>query len=232
MKNSCDCIIPFYNEELRPLNVVETVLQIKTLSKIIVVDDGSIDQTTFLTLKKNFPQIKVIRLEKNSGKANAVKEGLKYVTTPFVLLLDGDLMNIKTEELENIILKITTNPKIDMIILEIKGDNLLIDSLFRKYIFQGGNRIIKKSDLLEIFKQKLKGYQLEVAINKYMIKNHKKIYYIKCSALNPHKIYKLSFLTGWFKDLQMDLSIVSYLGLIDYLKQMLFFCRKEIKIVR
>lgn len=229
MKNSCDCIIPFYNEELRPVQVVETVLRVKYISKIIVIDDGSTDQKAFLTLKKNFPQITVIRLEKNSGKANAIKEGLKYVTASFVMLLDGDLQNLLREEIEKALSLFFKDSSANMLIFEIKGSNLLIDTLFRKYIFQGGNRIIKRSDLLEVIKQKPKGYQLEVAINKYIMEHQKKVYYIKYSAFNPHKINKLSFLKGYIKDLQMDLSIIFYLGLVNYLKQMFFFCRKEIK---
>ena len=46
MKNICDCIIPFYNEGSRAVHVVGSVLKVKNLSKIIVVDDGSADRRT------------------------------------------------------------------------------------------------------------------------------------------------------------------------------------------
>lgn len=46
----CDCIIPFYNEGLKPVHVVESIIKIENLSKIIVVDDGSDSRSTYLEL--------------------------------------------------------------------------------------------------------------------------------------------------------------------------------------
>lgn len=65
MKDLCDCIIPFYNEGLRVLHVVESVVKVKTISKIIVVDDGSDDRKTYRALKEKYSRVTSVRLEDN-----------------------------------------------------------------------------------------------------------------------------------------------------------------------
>ena len=89
MKAPCDCIIPFFNEGSKVLCVVESILKVKNIYRIIVIDDGSNDKTSYLTLKTKFPQVVSIRLKINQGKANAVKEGLKYVKNNYIILLMG-----------------------------------------------------------------------------------------------------------------------------------------------
>ena len=62
-----------------------------------------------------------------------------------------------------------------------------------------------------------------------MADNHKTVKWIGCSAFNPHKKEKIGWIKGTVIDLQMDISIIRFLGLVDYLKQMFFFARSELK---
>lgn len=223
------CIIPFYNEGNNVLSVVSALSNIKQVTQIICADDGSTDNTSFL-IKKRFPNALLVRFARNHGKAEAVFHALQKTTNSNILLLDGDLRNIVPNEIENALLPFQSNPSIDMVVLKVKGDNIVIDSFLRKYIFQGGNRILKKSDLSKIMRIKPSGYQLEVATNQYMMKHNKNVFWVECSAFNPHKTRKLPLLQGLVKDLQMDKSIIPYLGLAGYLKQMFFFCRSRLVI--
>ncbi len=228
MKSNCDCIIPFYNEDIRPLGVVEALLKLKHLSKIITVDDGSKDRNTYTTLKKKFSSITSIRLDKNSGKAKAVEEGLKYVTAKYLLLMDGDLTNIKTDELENAISKITNNPEIDMIILRrVEDKTVVVSRLIRHDIIFSGQRILRTDDLKKVFQSKLYGYQLEVAINTYMTKNHKTVFWMPFSIHNLYKFDKRGFIEGWRVGSKMFAGFVNYAGWRNFLNQTVFFCRKE-----
>ncbi len=103
---------------------------------------------------------------------------------------------------------------------KVTSENLLL--------LDGDLQNLLPGEIEKALERKPKGYQLEVAINQYMMEKHKKVYYIRSSALNPHKTRKMFFLKGWVKDIQMDLGIIFYLGLIDYLKQMFFFCKEGI----
>src|SRR4051812_13633595 len=95
----CSCILPFFNEAERILPVLSVLTAVKNLSEIVCVDDGSTDNASD-NIKEKFPNIVIVKNDKNMGKSDAVARGLKSVTSEYVLLMDADLYNLQTEELE------------------------------------------------------------------------------------------------------------------------------------
>ena len=89
-------IIPAKDEQERLPRFLRTVIDHCHRSshsyEIIVVDDGSKDQTADATLsfQKEFPSLKVISLERNHGKGYAVKQGFFAAQGEIVLFLDAD----------------------------------------------------------------------------------------------------------------------------------------------
>lgn len=88
-------IIPVFNEE-KTITAVLTQLSKVRLAcekEIIVVDDGSTDTTNMRI--KNYglrgKNIKLITHEKNKGKGEAIKTGLKIATGDYILIQDADL---------------------------------------------------------------------------------------------------------------------------------------------
>ena len=85
-------VIPAYNEER---TIAETIRRVKTVDlgeldlEIVVVDDGSKDQTR--EILKTIPGIRVVLHERNSGKGAAVKSGFRAATGDIVLIQDADL---------------------------------------------------------------------------------------------------------------------------------------------
>ena len=86
-------VVPVFNEEKTLLQILKKLRNLETYCtlEIIVVNDGSFDDSKNI-LEKN-PKLfsKVIHLEKNSGKGKAVIEGLRNCTFEFVLMQDADL---------------------------------------------------------------------------------------------------------------------------------------------
>ena len=87
-------IIPAYNEEKTVLALLERVngQSVDGIDlEIIVVNDGSADNT--LALLESHPNLytKLVSLEKNSGKGAAVKAGLEAACGEFILFQDADL---------------------------------------------------------------------------------------------------------------------------------------------
>jgi glycosyltransferase involved in cell wall biosynthesis len=73
---------------------VEKIKKIKNLTpEIIIIDDCSTDNTSEVLKKisQRYPDIKIVRHEKNSGKGAAIRSGIKLVTGNIVLLQDADL---------------------------------------------------------------------------------------------------------------------------------------------
>lgn len=228
MKDSCDCIVPFYNEELRPVKVVESIIKIKSISKIIVIDDGSPDTKAYSEIKRRFPQIVLIRLNTNSGKANAIKEGLKHVNSDYVFLIDGDHITIKIDEIENAIHKSINNPEIDMIILrKVEDETVKVSRFIRHEIIFSGERILRTSDLKNVYQNTFSDYQIEMAINTYMMRNRKNVYWMPSSVHAFNKWEKWGYYEGTKRSLRMFNGFVSYAGWKNFIWQTLFFCRDK-----
>jgi len=80
-------IIPAYNEEKTIKDVISRVLK---YSDVVVVDDGSSDQTFSLA---NETGVMVLKHPKNMGKGAAIKSGLEYAVKKdfdLIIHLDGD----------------------------------------------------------------------------------------------------------------------------------------------
>ena len=85
-------IIPCFNEAQTILTVLEK-LKAEELAKteIIIVDDGSYDQTKDLLNKNKKLYTKLIKHQHNLGKGAAVKSGIAQANGEFILIQDADL---------------------------------------------------------------------------------------------------------------------------------------------
>ncbi len=225
MNKTCSALIPFYNEKERISDVLDQLLKVKNLSEIICIDGASTDGTTDL-IRQKYPQIKIIRLEKCSGKTEAVAVGLKKTQADYVFLCDADLQNLKADEIEFAIAAILENDKVDIIIMR-RTNYVLTTRLTRGDILYTGERILSKVDLENVLKLKPIGFQLEIAINKYMADHKKNVYWVPSSAISTFKIKKQGFLTGFINDLKMVKTMINYAGLNEFLRQIFFFCHKR-----
>lgn len=98
------CVIPAYNEELGIKDVLTVVCELRdegSLSEIIVVSDGSTDRTA--EIARAMQADLVIELSKNQGKAGAVITGILKAAHDSILLLDGDLVGLRTEHIKRIL---------------------------------------------------------------------------------------------------------------------------------
>ena len=87
-------IVPAYNEETTIIHVLEQVhsqdLE-RVALEVIVVDDGSKDNTVNLLKARSELYNQLIEMPRNSGKGAAVKAGLEVATGDYVLFQDADL---------------------------------------------------------------------------------------------------------------------------------------------
>lgn len=222
---NCSCIIPFHNEGERILDVLAPVTQVQGVSQIVCVDDGSSDGGAALVCDR-FPQVVLVSLPENQGKAEAIRQGLARVAQPYTLLLDADLRFLNAHELDLAISLMVSKPRIDMIIL--RRVNAAVNAkITRGDVLYSGERILKTDDLRCVLESRPRGYQIEIAINQYMRDRHKQVYWMPSSAQNTYKSVKRGLVPGLKEDLDMFEEMLAYEGAGAYVQQLLTFARNE-----
>lgn len=92
-KYSVSAIIPAYNEEDAIEETIRSVvgLNYENLKEIIVVNDGSSDNTINILkkLKKEFSNLKILD-KKNSGKADSINQAIKIAKGELIAIIDSD----------------------------------------------------------------------------------------------------------------------------------------------
>lgn len=81
-------VIPAYNEEQRIGSTLKAIKRLPWVREIVVVDDGSTDNTARVALEEG---VRLIKLAQNQGKGYALCRGLENISMPIVLMLDADL---------------------------------------------------------------------------------------------------------------------------------------------
>jgi dolichyl-phosphate beta-glucosyltransferase len=106
-KHSISIVIPAFNEAKR---IIPTIYKISNYIaprfdtfEIIVVDDGSIDDTSFVvsSIIKKLKNVCLIKIDVNKGKGFAVKTGVLSSNNNLVLYCDAD-MSTPIEETEKL----------------------------------------------------------------------------------------------------------------------------------
>jgi glycosyltransferase involved in cell wall biosynthesis len=225
---TCTCIVPFYNESLRIISVIDSLTRVKSLSEIICVDDGSVSPATANEIAKKFPKVTLLRLKKNSGKSAAVQAGLARVKTSHVMLMDADLGHVIPDEIERVVSAILKDPNVDMVIFRRLSDPWF-SKIIRGETLTSGERILRISDFQNIFKSHPHKYQLEFAINFYMMKNKKNVYWMPYSAENDPKMLKRGAIRGLLQELVMYNDMLRFAGAWMAIKSIFTFCKKEYK---
>lgn len=88
-KHGICILIPTYNNAKTLRGVLDGVLQFT--NHIIVINDGSTDETA--SILSTYNHIKIISLQKNKGKGNALKTGFRYAEKmgyEYALTIDSD----------------------------------------------------------------------------------------------------------------------------------------------
>jgi len=91
---SLSIVIPCHNEAENIAECVSRIPQITSRQEVVIVNDGSTDETEMVILRlqeKNPKGIKVISYQKNQGKGHAVKKGFEAASGDVLMILDADM---------------------------------------------------------------------------------------------------------------------------------------------
>ncbi len=131
-------IIPAYNEESNISACLEAVQKqdFKGKIEIIVINDGSTDKTAEIATK--YP-VKLIDLEQNVGKANALNIGLKHATGDIFVFSDSD-SELDISAVKLLVGFLKENPDAGAV-----AGNVLINDI------EGNNNLLKRFQMIEYY---------------------------------------------------------------------------------
>ncbi|MBT6201446.1 MAG: glycosyltransferase family 2 protein [Bacteroidetes Order II. Incertae sedis bacterium] len=84
-------VMPCFNEKATILEIISSVLDSPYAGELIIVDDGSTDNTRDLLATITDQRVQVILQPKNQGKGAALRTGFAAAVYPFVVVQDADL---------------------------------------------------------------------------------------------------------------------------------------------
>lgn len=119
-------IVPAYNEAARITPVLDTLTRAPSVDSVLVVDDGSRDETA--AVAERHPavaagKLRVIRQESNRGKGAAMRAGAEAALDADALLfLDADLIGLTVEHVEALVEPVRTG-RVDMALGVFRGGN-------------------------------------------------------------------------------------------------------------
>lgn len=92
-------VIPVMNEEDNIKPLLEAVRNALTGIdyEVVLVDDGSTDNTRKQIIENADERIKLVELRKNYGQSTAMTAGIDHANARFVAMIDGDLQNDPTD---------------------------------------------------------------------------------------------------------------------------------------
>lgn len=199
------CIIPAYNEERGISKVLEIATKHPLINEIIVIDDGSKDNTKEII--KNFDNVKLITHKQNMGKSMGLYDGIRKSRMDFILFLDADLVGLNTQNITDLISPLINN--VADISISLRGNT---PKIWRRigidYI--SGERVLSRNLITPHLNEivSLRSFGFEVFLNEIIIKNSCRIKVVPWpNVSSPYKISKVGFWSGLRGDLRMMLDI-------------------------
>ena len=182
-------IICVYNEEKTIKNVVLSVSEASIVNEIIVVNDGSTDNTKKIIeeLKEEI-DITDIHFEKNKGKGYAMAIGVENAKHGIIAFIDADQTNIVSGYIEKMISPLLKK-ECDMV-LGYSTVNILNQDVNPLKILTG-ERALYKDDIAPILdKMKESRFGVETLLYFYFISIGKSIKFIRLIGLKHKDKYK------------------------------------------
>lgn len=99
MQPQISIVVPLYNEEESVTQLVsrvaETMRATKFAWELVLVDDGSRDDTAQIVagLEKNYPELQPVFFRRNYGQTAAMQAGFDHARGEIIVTMDGDLQN-------------------------------------------------------------------------------------------------------------------------------------------
>ena len=203
-------IIPAFNEEHNIGAVLDTLTVSPLISEIVVVSDGSEDDT--VSVASAYEEVRVIELLDNRGKGGAVKAGLENSGGDIILILDADLIGLKEEHI-NALLQPVTSGRTKMTTGLFEKGRPVTDLAQKVAPFLSGQRVLQRELLENISDMDLSRFGIEVALQRYVEEHAVENELVQLPLLSHvMKEEKLGFWKGITARVKMYWEIIRYVA--------------------
>ena len=156
-------VITAYNEEKRIYGTLKRIKEYMKKRKhryeLIVVDDGSSDQTLSVIKKLSIPSLLILRNPVNQGKGYSVKKGLMHAKYPLILFSDSDLAT-PIEELDRFIKYVKEGCDIVIASRNLKESEIVVKQPVYRQLLGKTFSLIVNALVLKEFKDTQCGFKL------------------------------------------------------------------------
>lgn len=165
-------IIPAYNEAERIGSVIGAALACDEVDEIIVVDDGSQDDTVAAAQEY---KVKVLNLSHNLGKGGAMWSGMMATDADVIVFVDADLVGLRPKHLSSLIRPMREDATLDTTAGWFTGGRMATDLSQKIMPSINSQRAIKRSLLAKLPDFSKSRFGVETIINEYLKKNKAKL---------------------------------------------------------
>jgi glycosyltransferase involved in cell wall biosynthesis len=209
------CVVCAYNEADRIRSILDVIHCHPALTEVIVVNDGSTDDTEALIRK--YPTIRVLSHTPNRGKTYALSRGIAAARCDHLMLLDADLAGIKPADIDALAAPVMRGEA--DVSISMRSNSLW---LYRQLgiDFVSGERVIPRRLIESAIEamQRLPRWGGEVYMNEIFIRAGCRIAVVKWPrVLNIRKYQKAGFWRGTMAEIKMiadAASVLTPLGLV------------------
>jgi glycosyltransferase involved in cell wall biosynthesis len=157
-------VVAAYNEAPRIGRVLEILVSYPGFAEIIVVDDGSTDNTA--AIAGTFRDVRVLRLAQNGGKAAAMEHGVSNASGEIIFFCDADVRGLTHQVVDETIAPVREGRVAMMIAM--RNRKIYYARFLLSFIpLLGGERALTRELWQNIPPEFKTGFGIETAMNYY-----------------------------------------------------------------
>ncbi len=164
MPDRVTAIVPAYNEAQNIANVLTVLKRVPEIDEIIVVDDGSEDNTADVARQLG---VMVTQLPTNQGKGAAMMRGAQLARGDIVLFLDADLVGLTVPHVQQLLEPICRGDT-DATVGIFEGGRISTDWAQAVAPFLSGQRALRRQLLQEFDQWDVNGYGVELQLHRQL----------------------------------------------------------------